>query len=72
MKIDQIRTWKPFVGPFDPCPPQLVKTYLVPPNLFIGFQDPNLPQFSPQEALFKGTLWPILYSPYESGLMYGG
>jgi spore coat protein JA len=34
----------------------------------LGFQPPNLPQFSPQEALRKGTLWPILFSPYEPGI----
>ena len=61
---NQYRTYRPFVGPFDPCPPMLEKTYVVPPNQFITFQPPNLPQFSPQEALFRGTLWPALYSPY--------
>lgn len=61
----QIRAYRPYVGPFDPCPPQLVKTYVVPPNLFLGFQPPNLPQFPPAEALKHGVLWPILFSPYE-------
>ncbi len=57
--------WHPYVSPFDPCPPITTKTYSLPPNLFLGFQPPNLPQFSPFEALKKGTLWPALYSPYE-------
>jgi spore coat protein JA len=61
----QYRVYYPYVSPFDPCPPQRVKTYVVPPQLFIHFQPPNLPQFSPREALFHGTLWPELYSPYE-------
>jgi spore coat protein JA len=37
----------------------------VPPNQYINFQPMNLPQFSINEALFRGTLWPALYSPYE-------
>lgn len=56
--------YKPFIGPFDPCPPIKVKCYSTPPNLFMGFQPPNLPQFSPYEALKYGTLWPALFSPY--------
>jgi spore coat protein JA len=43
-----------------------MKTFIVPPNLFLGFQPPNLPQFPPMEALHRGTLWPMLFSPYES------
>ncbi|WHX50660.1 spore coat associated protein CotJA [Paenibacillus woosongensis] len=58
--------WAPFVGPFDPCPPILCKTYSTPPQLFMHFQPLNLPQFSPKDALRHGTLWPALYSPYES------
>lgn len=67
MQYNQIRTYKRYVSPLDPCPPKLVGTYVVPPNQFLGFQPPNLPQFSPQEALRYGTLWPALYSPYEPG-----
>ncbi|GGG54782.1 spore coat associated protein CotJA [Paenibacillus radicis (ex Gao et al. 2016)] len=63
---EQVRYYKPFVGPFDPCPPILVKSYSTPPQLFIPFQPPNWPQFSPHEALRYGTLWPALFSPYES------
>ncbi|HEY4391498.1 MAG TPA: spore coat associated protein CotJA [Paenibacillus sp.] len=44
----------------------LTKTYSTPPHLYMRFQPSNLPQFSPQEALRHGTLWPALYSPYES------
>lgn len=57
--------YRPYVSPFDPCPPQKVKTYIVPPNQFLGFQPPDLPQFKPFEALRHGTLWPVLYSPYK-------
>ncbi|WP_248930484.1 spore coat associated protein CotJA [Paenibacillus hamazuiensis] len=63
--ISNEKVYHPFVGPFDPCPPIIVKTYSTPPQLFIQFQPPNLPQFSPQEALMRGTLWPALYSHYE-------
>ncbi|QKG85132.1 spore coat associated protein CotJA [Kroppenstedtia pulmonis] len=61
----QVRYWYPYVSPFDPCPPIRVKHYVVPPNQYLGFQPRHLPQFSPMEALRYGTLWPILYSPYE-------
>ncbi|MFB9756812.1 spore coat associated protein CotJA [Paenibacillus hodogayensis] len=54
------------MGPFDPCPPVAVKTFIIPPNVTMPFQAPNLPQFSPAEALRFGTLWPAYFSPYES------
>jgi len=69
---NQVREWYPFIGPFDPCPPMRVKTYVVPPNQFITFQPPNWPQFPLQEALRRGTLWPALFSPYESRCSKGG
>lgn len=59
------KSYYPYVSPYDPCPPIRVKTYETPPNLYIPYQPPNLPQFSPHEALYRGTLWPPLYSPYE-------
>lgn len=58
------KSWYPYVSPFDPCPPITCKTYSTPPNLYIGFQPANLPQFSPREALFAGTLWKAFYDPY--------
>lgn len=61
----QYRVYEPFIGPFDPCPPIKVKYYNTPPQLFLGFQPENLQQFTPYEALAKGTLWPALFSPYE-------
>ncbi|WP_135549064.1 spore coat associated protein CotJA [Paenibacillus cymbidii] len=63
--MNQVRYYEPFVGPFDPCPPIRVKSYVTPPNLFITFQPPGWPQFPPHEALRAGTLWPALFSPYE-------
>lgn len=66
LNFTQEKTYTPFIGPFDPCPPILTKTFSTPPQLYMRFQPPNLPQFSPQEALRHGTLWPALYSPYES------
>lgn len=54
----------PYISPYDPCPPIKVKGYETPPQLYIGFQPPNLKQFSPKEALTYGTLWPAFYSPY--------
>ncbi|MDQ0058097.1 spore coat associated protein CotJA [Paenibacillus harenae] len=66
MKDDQVRYYAPYIGPFDPCPPIRIKSYNVPPQLFIPFQPPNLQQFQPADALRLGTLWPALYSPYSS------
>lgn len=63
--FNQIRTYYPYVSPFDPCPPILEKRYVLPPNQFITFQPCNLPQFSPYDALRLGTLWPALYSEYQ-------
>ncbi|SFM20009.1 spore coat protein JA [Paenibacillus sp. 1_12] len=63
--MNQEKAWFPYVGPCDPCPPIRVKIFSTPPQLYIHFQPMNLPQFSPQEALRHGTLWPALYSPYE-------
>ncbi|WP_438351684.1 spore coat associated protein CotJA [Paenibacillus sp. FA6] len=68
----QIRSYTPFVGPFDPCPPLLCRTYVVPPNQFINFQPSGWPQFSLPEALRRGTLWPALYSPYTARQSQGG
>jgi spore coat protein JA len=62
----QRKFYKPYISPFDPCPPIRIKSYETPPQLYLGFQPPGLPQFSPREALFRGTLWPALFSPYTS------
>ncbi|MBB5172386.1 spore coat protein JA [Texcoconibacillus texcoconensis] len=56
----------PYVSPFDPCRPMQVKQYVTPPNLYINYQPPNLPQFTPREALRAGTLWKAFYDPYVS------
>lgn len=62
----QRKFYKPYISPFDPCPPIRIKSYETPPQLYMGFQPPGLPQFSPREALFHGTLWPALFSPYSN------
>ncbi|WP_332695931.1 spore coat associated protein CotJA [Halalkalibacter lacteus] len=62
----QRKYFYPYASPFDPCPPIKVKSYETPPNLYLGYQPYGLPQFQPREALFCGTLWPALYSPYEN------
>ena len=62
---DPYRYYEPFIGPYDPCPPIPVKRYVVPINQYLNFQPPGLPQFAPAEALKRGTLWPLLFSPYE-------
>ncbi|MGA9175097.1 MAG: spore coat associated protein CotJA [Thermoactinomyces sp.] len=68
----QERVWCPYVSLEDPCLPIRQKTYVVPPNQYLGFQPPNLPQFPPNEALKYGTLWPILYSPYHNQKFHKG
>jgi spore coat protein JA len=64
---NQWRSYRPYHSPLDPCPPIGKKVYIVPPNQYITFQPAGLKQFSPREALRKGTLWPDLYSPYHGG-----
>ncbi|MCS7463640.1 spore coat associated protein CotJA [Paenibacillus doosanensis] len=61
----QEKVWCPYISPFDPCPPIVKKVFSTPPQLYITFQPPNWPQWPPQEALRRGTLWPALYSPYQ-------
>lgn len=62
------KEWYPYVSPHDPCPPMKVKTYSTPPQLYLGFQPPGLPQFEIHEALRRGTLWKALYSDYDKKL----
>ncbi|TCZ76144.1 spore coat associated protein CotJA [Paenibacillus albiflavus] len=61
----------PYISPFDPCPPILTKCFSTPPHLYMTFQPPNLPQFSPYEALKFGTLWKPLFSDYTPNLSAG-
>jgi spore coat protein JA len=65
-QFTSIKAYQPFHSPFDPCRPIGVKYYWTPPQLYIGFQPPNLQQFSPKEALYRGTLWPAFYEYYEN------
>ncbi|MDP4161839.1 MAG: spore coat associated protein CotJA [Bacillota bacterium] len=60
------KTYNPYYSPFDPCKPIEEKSYSTPPHLYIGYQPPNLPQFSPMEALKNGTLWVAFNDPYYS------
>ncbi|WP_375163114.1 spore coat associated protein CotJA [Paenibacillus sp. SC116] len=62
----EVRKYIPFRGLYDPCPPLPYKSYVVPINQFINFQPPNWPQFTLSQALTHGTLWPALYSSYQS------
>ncbi|OIK09917.1 spore coat associated protein CotJA [Bacillus sp. MUM 13] len=61
-----LKGYRPFHGLFDPCRPLGVKYYSTPPNLYLGFQPPNLQQYPANEALMKGTLWPALWDYYEN------
>ncbi|MEX2461715.1 MAG: spore coat associated protein CotJA [Paenibacillaceae bacterium] len=64
MNNSPFKVYETYVGSFDPCPPVHCKTYVTPANLYMSYQPMCLQQFSPTEALKKGTLWPALYSPY--------
>jgi spore coat protein JA len=67
------KTYKPFISPLDPCPPIKVRTFETPPQLYMGFQPYNLPQFpNLKSALKHGTLWPALFAPYDSPFRKGG
>lgn len=68
----QVKVYYPYVSPLDPCPPMRIKAYVTPPQLYMSFQPPGLPQFSPYEALKHGVLWPALFSPYESRMLERG
>lgn len=61
-----VKSYKPFRGLYDPCPPIGLKTYVTPPNLYYRFQPPNFEQFSALDALKYGTLWKPLYDYYGS------
>lgn len=61
----QWRYYQRYRSPYDPCPPRNPSAYIVPPNQFIVFQQKAQRQFTPREALKRGTLWPDLYSPYN-------
>lgn len=65
-QLTYMKTYQPFHSRFDPCPPIGVKFYSTPPHLYMGFQPPNLQQYSPKAALKRGTLWPALYDPYKN------
>lgn len=67
-----VRSYIPPRSPFDPCPPIGRKFYSTPPHLFLGVQPPDLPQFSPAEALRKGTLWKVFADYYENPYRKGG
>ncbi len=64
--LNQVHVYEPFIGPCDPCPPMKLKTYVLPPHLFIPYQPQGLPQYPIHEALRRGTLWPALFSSYQS------
>jgi spore coat protein JA len=71
-KHTSVKTYVPYHGKDDPCPSIGKKFYFAPPHLYMGFQPPNLPQYSPKEALQKGTLWPAFYDYYENPYKSGG
>lgn len=58
------KTYEPYVSPLDPCMPMKTKMYSTPPQLYLGYQPPNLPQFTPAEALKAGTLWKAFYDTH--------
>ncbi|MGF9889189.1 spore coat protein CotJB [Priestia megaterium] len=41
-----VKTYQPFHSIYDPCRPIGVKYYSTPPQLYMGFQPPNLQQFN--------------------------
>ncbi|AKO92455.1 spore coat associated protein CotJA [Priestia filamentosa] len=61
-----LKSYRPFHSMYDPCRPIGTKYYSTPPQLYMGFQPPNMQQFPPKEALKKGTLWPAFWDYYEN------
>lgn len=66
-----LKSYESIKGRFDPCPP-IPKYYSTPPHIYIGVQKDGLEQFTPTEALRKGTLWPVFYEFYTSPYKGGG
>lgn len=66
LKFTRVKSYVPYHSVFDPCPPIGKKYYYTPPNLYIGFQPPDLEQYPAKEALRRGTLWPAFYDYYEN------
>ncbi|MBT2755343.1 spore coat associated protein CotJA [Mesobacillus foraminis] len=66
VNFTRTKTYRPYHSPFDPCRPIGIKYYSTPPQLYIGFQPPNMNQFPPREALYKGTLWPAFWDYYDN------
>ncbi|MCT2537412.1 spore coat associated protein CotJA [Aquibacillus koreensis] len=72
MEHTYTKYYYPYISPLDPCKPIIKKSYSTPPNLYLGFQPPNLPQYNTaKEALYKGTLWPALYDNYKKYSLRG-
>ncbi|MFV0556351.1 MAG: spore coat associated protein CotJA [Lactovum sp.] len=67
---NNVKSYYPVKGRYEPCPP-ITKYYSTPPHIYIGIQKEGLEQYSPKDALKKGTLWPIFYeyylNPYKNG-----
>ncbi len=72
VEYSKVKTYVPYHSPFDPCPPIGKKYFCTPPNLYVGYQPPNLEQYHPFEALKKGTLWPVFYDEYQNPYKRGG
>ncbi|MEH6945418.1 spore coat associated protein CotJA [Bacillus sp. JJ722] len=66
LEFTRVKSYVPYHSVFDPCPPIGKKYYYTPPNLYIGFQPPDLEQYPAMEALKRGTLWPAFYDYYEN------
>lgn len=66
IEFTSVKSYTPYHSEFDPCPSIGKKYYFTPPNLYIGFQQPGLEQYTPREALRKGTLWPLFYDDYKN------
>lgn len=62
--------WYPYNSGLNPCPPMVVKKYVLPPPVFYKFQPMGAPQFTPEAALFHGALWPMLVDGFyrEEGI----
>ncbi len=66
LQFTHVKAYSVYHGPNDPCSPIGQKYYSTPPQLYLGFQPPNLEQFPYKEALQKGTLWKVFYDFYDN------
>lgn len=53
----QYKYWKPYIGPFDPCPPIKIKVYATPRNYIWAFNHLDYLNSQPLKKYFELELY---------------